>query len=111
MADDDGVLAGIVGAFGVALVAVGLYLAHAQDAFDTPTLAAMTAPSVVPVPAATASDSGVDILVDRARAAVARRDFATAQGLLEQAERLDARDPDVQQARAEISGAKGTPVR
>ena len=47
----------------------------------------------------------VDGLVAQARSAIAHRDYATADRLLDQAERIDARDRDVQQARAELNAA------
>jgi len=47
----------------------------------------------------------VDGLVVQARAAIARHDYATADRLLDQAENIDARDRDVQQARAELNTA------
>jgi len=48
---------------------------------------------------------GVDRLVAEARAAIVRHDYATADRLLDQAESIDARDRDVQQARAELNAA------
>lgn len=49
---------------------------------------------------------GVDRLVAEARAAITRHEYATADRLLDQAESIDARDHDVQQARAELSAAQ-----
>ena len=51
-------------------------------------------------------DRRVDQLVTQARAAIARHDYAAADRLLDQAENLDARDRDVQQARAELNAAQ-----
>jgi tetratricopeptide (TPR) repeat protein len=48
----------------------------------------------------------VDQLVAQARAAIARHDYAAADRLLDQAEGLDARDRDVQQARAELNATQ-----
>lgn len=48
----------------------------------------------------------VDTLVAQARAAIGRHDYATADRLLDQAENIDARDRDVQQARAELNAAQ-----
>ena len=48
-------------------------------------------------------DSRVDGLVAQARAAIARHDYVQADRLLDQAEGIDARDRDVQQARAELN--------
>ena len=51
-------------------------------------------------------DRRIDGLVAEARAAIARRDYVTADRLLDQAENIDARDRDVQQARAELRDAQ-----
>jgi tetratricopeptide (TPR) repeat protein len=51
-------------------------------------------------------DRRVDAMVTDARAAIARRDYAAADRLLDQAEKVDARDRDVQQARAELNAAR-----
>jgi tetratricopeptide (TPR) repeat protein len=48
----------------------------------------------------------VDRLVAQARAAIGRRDYAAADKLLDQAETIDRRDRDVQQARAELNAAQ-----
>ena len=48
----------------------------------------------------------VDQLVAQARAAIGRRDYAAADKLLDQAENIDRRDRDVQQARAELNAAQ-----
>ena len=48
----------------------------------------------------------IDGLVAQARTAMARRDYATADRLLDQAEAIDQRDRDVQQARAELNAAQ-----
>jgi len=50
----------------------------------------------------------VDAMVAEARAAIVRHDFATADRLLDQAEKMDARDRGVQQARAELNAARDT---
>jgi tetratricopeptide (TPR) repeat protein len=54
-------------------------------------------------------DRRVDAMVADARAAIARRDFTDADRLLDQAERMDARDRGVQQARAELNAAQQQP--
>jgi len=51
----------------------------------------------------------VDQLVAQARAATARQDYAGADRLLDQAENIDRRDRDVQQARAELNAAQQRP--
>jgi tetratricopeptide (TPR) repeat protein len=51
-------------------------------------------------------DNHVDALVAQARAAIARHDYPAADRLLDQAERIDSRDRDVQQARAELTAAQ-----
>lgn len=51
-------------------------------------------------------DRRVDALVMQARAAIARHDYATADRLLDQAENIDSRDRQVQQARAELMDAQ-----
>ena len=51
-------------------------------------------------------DRRVDAMVVEARAAIARRDYAAADRLLDQAEKVDARDHDVLQARAELNAAR-----
>ena len=51
-------------------------------------------------------DRRVDAMVAEARAAIARHDYAAADRLLDQAEKVDARDRDVQQARAELNAAR-----
>jgi len=51
------------------------------------------------------NDRRVDGLVAQARTAIARHDYAMADRLLDQAENIDARDRDVQQARAELNAA------
>lgn len=55
------------------------------------------------------NDRRVDGLVAQARAAIARHDYAAADHLLDQAEGIDSRDRDVQQARAELNSAKQQP--
>jgi tetratricopeptide (TPR) repeat protein len=51
-------------------------------------------------------DRRIDDLVKQARAAIARHDYAAADKLLDQAETIDRRDRDVQQARAELTAAQ-----
>lgn len=51
-------------------------------------------------------DRRVDALVMQARAAIARHDYATADRLLDQAETIDSRDRQVQQARTELTDAQ-----
>jgi hypothetical protein len=51
----------------------------------------------------------VDDLVKQARAAITRHDYAGADRLLDQAESIDRRDRDVQQARAELNAAQRPP--
>jgi len=177
---DSGAPYAIIAGLAVAVAGAGLYIAHQHGAFDARTIAAVTAPSAVPVPAPSSSatltptpattaevnqvqrliadarraitrgdfaaagraldqadsvdplsaevttarqdlrhaqqqvqrvERGVDTLVDRARAAIARRDYAAADRLLDQAETIDARDRDVQQARAELDNAQHAPER
>ena len=48
----------------------------------------------------------IDLLVAQARAAISRHDYAAADRLLDQAESLDGRDRDVQQARAELNAVQ-----
>ena len=50
-------------------------------------------------------DRRVDGLVTQARAAIERHDYVTADRLLDQAEGIDPRDRQVQQARAELNAA------
>ena len=49
------------------------------------------------------TDRRIDVLVSDARAAMARHDYAAADRLLDQAERLDSRDPTVLRARDELN--------
>jgi tetratricopeptide (TPR) repeat protein len=51
-------------------------------------------------------DHHVDAMVADARAAIARHDYPAADRLLDQAEKMDARDRDVHQARAELNAAQ-----
>lgn len=53
-----------------------------------------------------ADNRQIDALVAEARNAIARRDYATADRLLDQAEGLDPRDRTVQQARAQLRDAQ-----
>ena len=169
----------IIGGLAVVVAGAGLYIAQEHGAFDSRTIAAVTAPSAVPVPAPSPSptltpttptaemsqvqrlvadarraitrgdlaaagraldqaepldprstevaavrqdlrhaqqqvqriERGVDTLVERARAAIARRDYAAADRLLDQAESIDGRDRAVQQARAELDTAQRAPDR
>jgi tetratricopeptide (TPR) repeat protein len=55
-------------------------------------------------------DRRVDDLVKQARAAIAHKDYAAADHLLDQAESIDRRDRDVQQARAELTAAQRPPA-
>jgi tetratricopeptide (TPR) repeat protein len=55
---------------------------------------------------ADADNRRVDMLVAEARSAIARHDYAAADKLLDQAENIDRRDRDVQQARAELTAAQ-----
>jgi tetratricopeptide (TPR) repeat protein len=55
---------------------------------------------------ASRDDRKVDELVKQARAAIARRDYAAADKLIDQAESIDRQDRDVQQARAELNAAQ-----
>ncbi len=50
-------------------------------------------------------------LVDAARAAIARRDYGAADRALDEAERIDARDPAVVRARNELQEAAARPGR
>ena len=54
-------------------------------------------------------DRRVDALVAMARAAIARRDYIAADRALDEAERIDRRDRDVLQARAELEAAQQRP--
>lgn len=51
-------------------------------------------------------DQRVDALVAQARAAIARHDYVAADRALDEAERIDGRDRDVQQARAALDAAQ-----
>jgi hypothetical protein len=53
----------------------------------------------------------VAALVDVARAAIARRDYGAADRALDEAERIDARDPAVIRARNELQEAAARPGR
>ena len=55
-------------------------------------------------------DRQVDALVKQARAAIAHHDYPAADRLLDQAESIDRRDRDVQQARAELNAAQRPPA-
>jgi hypothetical protein len=54
----------------------------------------------------TRRDRQVDRLVTEARAAIARRDYAAADRALDEAERIDGTDREVQQARGELDAAR-----
>jgi tetratricopeptide (TPR) repeat protein len=58
-------------------------------------------------------DIRIDALVATARAAIARHDYVAADRALDEAERIDGRDREVQEARAELSAAQrpGRPPR
>ena len=59
-------------------------------------------------------DNRIDALVATARAAIAQDDYAAADKALDDAERIDGRDRDVQEARAELNAAQrptGRPPR
>jgi tetratricopeptide (TPR) repeat protein len=51
-------------------------------------------------------DNRIDGLVAQARPAIARRDYAAADRALDEAERIDGRDSDVQKARNELAEAQ-----
>ncbi len=51
-------------------------------------------------------DNRIDALVATARAAIARHDYVAADRALDEAERIDGRDRDVQEARAELTAAQ-----
>jgi tetratricopeptide (TPR) repeat protein len=59
-----------------------------------------------PSPNPSPDNRRIDALVAEARNAIARRDYVTADRLLDQAEGMDPRDRAVQQARAELRGAQ-----
>ena len=122
----NGMLYGIIGALGVAVVGAGVYIAKEQGAFDGQTTQA-TAPAPVatpaplprpspPVaapqpPAAVPQTNQVNLLVTDARRAITRGDFASADRALDQAERLDPRSPDVIAARRDLRDAERTAGR
>ena len=117
---DSGAPYALIGGLAVVVAGAGLFIAHEHGAFDSRTIAAVTAPSAVPVPAPsptltpttpTAEMTPVQRLVDDARRALTRGDLAAADRALDQAESIDSRDRDVQQARAELDAAQRTPER
>ena len=56
-------------------------------------------------------DNRIDALVAAARSAIARHDYVAADRALDEAERIDGRDRDVQEARAELNAAAQRPGR
>ena len=55
---------------------------------------------------ASQKDNRIDALVATARAAILRRDYGAADRALDEAERIDGRDREVQEARAELTAAQ-----
>jgi len=123
----NGMLYGLVGALGVAVVGGGLYIANDKGAFSTaaPVVAAAPAPVAAPpvpvqrAPVATpapqpAAPSGpsasqvqqINTLVLDARRAITRGDFNSADRALDQAERIDPRSSDVIAARRDLRDAQ-----
>jgi len=117
---DSSLLYGIIGALGIVVVGAGVYVAKEHGAVDpaTPT-AAVTAPDAVPAPAPSPAPAPPPVsagptaaqaeqlrqLVLDVRHAITHGDFRSADRLLDQAEKMDARDRGVQQARAELNAA------
>jgi hypothetical protein len=124
----NGMLYGLVGALGVAVVGGGLYIANDKGAFNnTPAPVVATAPAPAPVPAATppapaprppvvtpAAPAGpsaaqvqqLSTLVLDARRAITRGDFNSADRALDQAERIDPHSSDVIAARRDLRDAQ-----
>ena len=125
----NGMLYGLVGALGVAVVGGGLYIANDKGAFSTSAPVVATAPAPAPVatpaapvlrpPVATpapqpAAPSGpsasqvqqLNTLVLDARRAITRGDFNSADRALDQAERIDPRSSDVIAARRDLRDAQ-----
>ena len=105
-----GVLYGIIGVLGVAVVGGGLYIAR-QDATVTPTAAvAVTEPSPAPPPLPGKSSQAEALfarqLVADARQAIARGDFSSASIALDQAERLAPQSDAVIAARRDLRDAQ-----
>jgi hypothetical protein len=57
------------------------------------------------------NDNRIAALVEAARAAIARRDYGAADRALDEAERIDSRDPAVRRARDELQEAASRPDR
>ncbi len=124
----NGMLYGLVGALGVAVVGGGLYIANDKGAFTTkpaPVVAPAPAPvatppapvlrppvaTPAPQPAAPSGPSASQVqqlntLVLDARRAITRGDFASADRALDQAERIDPRSSDVIAARRDLRDAQ-----
>ena len=126
----NGILYGLVGALGVAVVGGGLYIANDKGAFSKPAPVVAAAPAPVaapaapvlrppvatpaPQPAPTPAPSGptasqvqqLNTLVIDARRAITRGDFDSADRALDQAERIDARSSDVIAARRDLRDAQ-----
>ncbi len=124
----NGMLYGLVGALGVAVVGGGLYIANDKGAFTTtPAPVVATAPAPVatppapalrppvaapaPQPAAPSGPSASQVqqlntLVLDARRAITRGDFASVDRALDQAERIDPRSSDVIAARRDLRDAQ-----
>jgi len=123
----NGMLYGLVGALGVAVVGGGLYIANDKGAFSTPAPVVAAAPAPVaappvpvqrapvatpaPQPAAPSGPSAsqvqqINTLVLDARRAITRGDFNSADRALDQAERIDPRSSDVIAARRDLRDAQ-----
>ena len=123
----NGMLYGLVGALGVAVVGGGLYIANDKGAFSTPPPVVAAAPAPVatppapvlrppvatptPQPAAPSGPSASQVqqlntLVLDARRAITRGDFNSADRALDQAERIDPRSSDVIAARRDLRDAQ-----
>ena len=108
----NGMLYGLVGAIGVAVVGGGLYIANDKGAFSTPAPVVAAAPAPIaappvpvqrapvvtpaPQPAPPSGPSAsqvqqINTLVLDARRAITRGDFNSADRALDQAERIDPR--------------------
>lgn len=119
MADDtggpgNGLLYGLLGALCAIVIGGGVYVYHYNQALSP-------VPQAGPVPAdPTAGQdrpyrrenaSRIAPLVEAARAAIARRDYSAADRALDEAERIDARDPAVVRTRNELQEAAARPDR
>ena len=116
----NGMLYGLVGALGVAVVGGGLYIANDKGAFSTPAPVVAAAPAPVqrppvatpaPQPAAPSGPSAsqmqqLNTLVLDARRAITRGDFNSADRALDQAEGIDPRSSDVIAARRDLRDAR-----